>query len=138
MASNWRIAAVQLIAIFLVWDGAAFGQHMNAKDSACPSPLSGAEETACFASALKKSDADLNQLYGRIQKVVEGDDLAELKTAQRLWMQFRDANCQAEYSLYSGGSAAPMVKLACLEGMTRHRTEELNVMYGWRLEKWGK
>jgi uncharacterized protein YecT (DUF1311 family) len=70
--------------------------------------------------------------------VVDGDELVRLKTAQRLWIQFLDANCDAERELYSGRSAAPVVKLACQEEMTGHRTEEMNVIYGWRLEKWGK
>jgi uncharacterized protein YecT (DUF1311 family) len=70
--------------------------------------------------------------------VVAGDELAKLREAQRLWIQFRDANCNAEYALYEGGSAGPMVKVACIEAVTRHRTEELQVMYGWRLEKWNK
>lgn len=115
-----------------------FAQHMNAKDGPCQGPSSGAGETACFADALKKSDSQLNQMYQRVQGVVDGDGLVKLRSAQRLWIQFRDANCEAEHELYSGGSAAPMVKLACLEAVTRHRTEELRVMYGWRLEKWGK
>ncbi len=113
-------------------------QHMNAKDGPCQKTGSGAEETGCFDSAFKASDEALNRLYARVQSVVQGEDLAKLKTAERLWLQYRDANCDAEYGLYRGGSAAPMVKLACLEAVTRHRTEELNVMYGWRLEKWGK
>ena len=115
-----------------------FAQHMNATDGPCQTPSSGATETYCFASALKKSDSDLNQLYRRVQSVVNGDELVKLKTAQRLWIQFRDANCEAEQELYSGGSAASMVKLACLESVTRHRTDELKVMYGWTLEKWDK
>jgi uncharacterized protein YecT (DUF1311 family) len=77
-------------------------------------------------------------MYQRIQTVVADDELSKLKEAQRLWVQFRDANCSAEHELYEGGSAASMVKLACLEAMTRHRTEELKVMYDWRLEKLGK
>jgi uncharacterized protein YecT (DUF1311 family) len=108
---------------------------MNAKDGPCQTPATGAEETACFYAASRKSDAELNLLYKQVQTVVKGDDLLKLKVAQRIWIQFRDANCAAEYELYSGGSAAPMVKLACLEAVTRHRTEELRVMYGWLLEK---
>jgi uncharacterized protein YecT (DUF1311 family) len=77
-------------------------------------------------------------MYQRALTVVGGDELTRLKTAQRLWIQYRDANCEAEREMYSGGSAASMVRLACLEAMTRHRTEELRTMYGWRLEKFGK
>ena len=91
-----------------------------------------------FYHAYEKSAAELNQLYRRVLTVVDGSNLANLREAQRLWIQFRDANCSAEYELYAGGSAAPMVKFACLEAVTTHRTEELKVMYGWRLEKWSK
>jgi uncharacterized protein YecT (DUF1311 family) len=112
-------------------------QHMNAKDAPCQAS-SNAAETTCFYESSKKSDAELNQLYRRVSTVVSGDEVVKLKEAQRLWIQFRDANCAAEHELYLGGTAAPMVRLACLEAMTRHRTEELNLMYGWRLEKWSK
>ena len=113
-------------------------QHMNAKDGPCQMPSSGADETQCFIDASEKADLELNQLYKRVQIALQGDDLARLKSAQRLWIQFRDANCEAEHGLYTGGSAAPMVQFACLEAVTRHRTEELRVMYAWRLDKWGK
>jgi uncharacterized protein YecT (DUF1311 family) len=130
----------QLCVLSSLFIGAAcsFGQHMNAKDAPCQPPSTTVEETDCFASALTKADSNLNQLYHRVLTVVDGDKLVKLKTAQLLWIQFRDANCDAEQELYSGGSTAPMVKLACLEAMTRHRTEELNVIFGWRLEKCGK
>jgi uncharacterized protein YecT (DUF1311 family) len=91
---------------------------MKAKDGLCQSSLTTSQMTNCFATALKKADSELNGYYQRIQTVVDGDGLAELKTAQRLWIQFRDANCDAEYELYSGGTAASMVKLACLEATT--------------------
>jgi uncharacterized protein YecT (DUF1311 family) len=126
------------VSVLAFFGGYCSAQHMNAKEGPCQEAGSGAETTACFYHAYEKSDAELNQLYRRVLTVVDGDNLANLKVAQRLWMQFRDANCSAEYELYAGGSAAPMVKLACLEAVTRHRTEELKVMYGWRLEKWSK
>jgi uncharacterized protein YecT (DUF1311 family) len=58
-----------------------------------------------------------------------------LQVTQRLWVQFRDANCSAEYSLYGGGSAGPTARAACIEAVTRQRTAELKTMYGWVLDK---
>jgi uncharacterized protein YecT (DUF1311 family) len=130
--------SILLISAWLIASASCFAQHMNAKDAPCQEPSTTVEETNCFGAALEKADANLNHLYKRVQTVVSGDELTKLKEAQRLWIQFRDANCSAEHELYVGGSAASMVKLACLEAMTRHRTEELDTMYGWRLEKWGK
>lgn len=126
------------ISILLVAGIHCSAQHMNAKDGPCQRPATGAKGTACFGEVYKKSDEELKKLYYRVfgvVGVVGGDELVKLKEAQRLWLQFRDANCAAEAELYMGGSVRPMVGLACLEAVTRHRAEELNVMYGWRLEK---
>ena len=110
-------------------------QHMNANNSPCKDVVVTMDAANCFAAAYKKSDTALNAEYRRVQTVVNGAELEKLKAAQRLWIEFRDANCDAEYELYGGGSAGPVVKLACLEAVTRHRVEELKEMYNWRLEK---
>jgi uncharacterized protein YecT (DUF1311 family) len=122
----------------LLCANSVFAQHMNAKDAPCNKPSTGAEETACFVAEDRKADLKLNQLYQRTMRSLDNDGRDALQQAQRIWIQFRDANCSAEEGLYRGGSAASMVKYACLEAMTRHRTEELQTMYGWRLEKFGK
>jgi uncharacterized protein YecT (DUF1311 family) len=108
---------------------------MNAKNAPCGGPSSTAEEAACFNAAFEKADTALNKYYRCVETVETGGDLTNLKNAQRLWIQLRDLNCKAEYALCEGGSAGPTVRLACLEAMTRHRTEEFEVMYGWQLEK---
>jgi uncharacterized protein YecT (DUF1311 family) len=82
--------------------------------------------------AWKTADADLNRVYTQSRKGLEGADLQRLIAAQRLWVQFRDANCDAAYGLYGGGSAGPMVRAACLEKDTRERVKELNIMYAER------
>ncbi len=108
---------------------------MNAKDAPCQSAGSGRVTSVCFDLAAKKADHELNAYYQRVQSVLEGSDKTRLKAAQRIWLQYRDASCDAEHALYEGGSAAPMVMSACMEALTRHRTEELSVTYGWILEK---
>jgi len=97
--------------------------------------MSGADETSCFVAASKKRDQELNEFYKQITKVVEGEDLTQLRAAQRVWLQFRDASCSAEKALYEGGSAQPMVYYACLEAETRYRITDLKLTYGWRIEK---
>jgi uncharacterized protein YecT (DUF1311 family) len=111
---------------------------MNTPDSSCQAPASKAEITSCFISASKKADEKLNEIYGRIREALSIDEQRDLQSAQRLWLKFRDANCQAERNLYAGGSAAPMVYAAFMEADTRQRTSDLKAMYGWRLEKFGK
>ncbi len=125
-------------AACLFFGNEANAQHMNAPDSPCKGPASNAEMTACFISASKTADERLNRIYRRIREVLSADEQQEMQAAQRLWLKFRDANCSAERDLYAGGSAAPMVYAACVEADTRQRTNDLKVMYGWRLEKFGK
>jgi uncharacterized protein YecT (DUF1311 family) len=112
----------------------ALAQHMNAIGVLCQTgPES--ERTRCFISEARVADGELNAFYGRLRKVLTPADLSKLRTAQRLWIQYRDANCAAEREPYDGGSAAPMVYAACVVADTRQRSAELNTMYGWRLEK---
>ena len=126
------------LIVLLTSVGKGSAQHMNARDAPCQAVGPAAERTRCFFEEAQHADRELNLLYNKIHQILEPTDQAQLTAAQRLWIQFRDANCGAERGLYAGGSAAPMVYQACLEADTRQRTAELNVMYGWILEKFAK
>jgi len=127
-----------VVILGVVGSKASLGQSMNAAGNPCAVAGSTADTAACFDKAYKAADRDLNSLYGRIQKVVEGEELSALKLAERLWVQYRDATCNAERELYSGGSAAPATHIACLEAETRARHASLMRSYGWRLKKFEK
>jgi len=112
-------------------------QSMNDANDPCAKVVSTAEMSGCFDKAHKAADSELNELYGRIQKVLHPNELASLVQAERLWLQYRDATCQAEYKLFEGGTAGPPTRLACLTAETRARQTSLSRSYGWRLEKFG-
>ncbi len=126
------------LSICLLVSFSAHAQHLNAADAPCHGPASNAEMTACFISASKTADEQLNNTYIRVREALSADEQKDLQAAQRLWLKFRDANCSAERNLYSGGSAAPMVHAACMEADTRQRMTDLKTMYGWRSQKSGK
>lgn len=111
---------------------------MNAPDAPCREPASNSETTVCFISASKAADEKLNKTYQLIRAVLSSDEQKDLREAQHVWLKFRDATCSAERNLYAGGSAAPGVYAACMEAETRHRTDDLNTTYGWRVTKFGK
>ena len=71
----------------------------------------------------------MNEVYRAIRGKLDGADAHRLVAAQRLWIQYRDANCTAERELYTGGTAAGPAYLACLEAMTRARTRDLRITY---------
>jgi len=127
----WRLSAALL---FLCWVSCS-AQHMNAPGNPCQNAGVDAQMSACFAHATADANRKLNLTYERLHKGLDPDNFNELRAAQRIWLQFRDANCNAESNLYKGGSAAPMVYSACMESLTRHREQDLHVMYDWMLEK---
>jgi uncharacterized protein YecT (DUF1311 family) len=112
----------------------AYGQHMNEKDSPCAGIVTTADLTDCLSGARDKADAKLNSVYKELRSRLEGTDVELLIKTQRLWIQYRDANCSAERDLYEGGTAKYAVYFACLESMTRARTRELQITYAVRLK----
>ena len=134
--SEWVEFVILAGCLFLSSNSLA--QHMNAANAPCRDAGSNAEVTQCFIAASQVADKQMNETYARVRQVLSEDERRQLQEAQRLWLKFRDANCTAERSLYDGGTAAPMVYASCMEADTRQRTSELNTMYGWRVEKFGK
>jgi uncharacterized protein YecT (DUF1311 family) len=88
-----------------------------------------------FVAESQSAEKEMNSFLWKVQKVLDDADQNRLQLAHRSWVQYRQANCEAERGLYDGGSAAPMVYYACLAADTRHRISELKTMYGWILEK---
>ncbi|HET6934674.1 MAG TPA: lysozyme inhibitor LprI family protein [Candidatus Angelobacter sp.] len=93
------------------------------------------ETTNCYADELKKADAELNKIYKAALADLEGKDAVKLRKAQRAWMAYRDAQCDAEYGTWGGGSGGPAAHLACLGRLTHQRTAEIRETYHLRGSK---
>ena len=81
-------------------------------------------------SDYKKADAELNGVYQKILKSYfrETSFIKKIRTAQRLWIQLRDAELAAKYpNSGSYGSVAPMCESIYLETLTRDRIKFLQV-----------
>lgn len=102
---------------------------MNQKDSPCANVVVTAQLVSCLADAKASADIELNSIYASVRVKLTKGNADRLLAAQRLWVGYRDANCQAERGLYEGGTAAPPAYVACVEAMTRARVKELQVMY---------
>jgi uncharacterized protein YecT (DUF1311 family) len=81
----------------------------------------------CADSAYHRADADLTRAYRRVLARVGPADRAKLRAAQRAWLRYRDAQCTFEAAAYDGGSMQPMIKLLCLESLTRSRARQVAV-----------
>jgi uncharacterized protein YecT (DUF1311 family) len=91
----------------------------------CNNAQTQGELNRCEALNYQTADAKLNAVYKKLVASHEGLLKQKLVKAQRLWIQFRDANCDYEGEGLSGGSAAPMVYFGCLAQMTTARTKTL-------------
>lgn len=108
---------------------------MNEKDSPCPNAVTTLDMAQCFSKAKASSDEELAAVYKKLLSKLDGDDVYRVAKVQQLWTEYREANRSAGRALYQGGSAAPIVYLACVDAMTRARTVELRQTYAVRLKE---
>src|SRR3981081_4640433 len=93
-------------AAFICDGSIARAPHMNSPGAPCRNVAITLAMENCFDKAYKANDRRLNELYSRILKVLQPEEMQQLKVAQRLWIQFRDTTCTAESDLYKGGTAS--------------------------------
>jgi uncharacterized protein YecT (DUF1311 family) len=129
-----QIRLIVLLSCCLLPTIRARAQHMNEQDSPCAKVATTIDLVACLEKARAVADAELNSLYGTIRTKLTPSDAERLTNTERMWIQYRDANCVAERALYEGGTASSPAYLGCLEAMTRERTKELRITYTVRLK----
>lgn len=98
-----------------------------ASDSCYDKAQTQADLNACSAENLKRSDAELNQLYRQILVRLSGDQPAQaaLTKAQRAWMDFRDQECRFVTLRTADGSIHPMMLNECRARIARNRVSDL-------------
>lgn len=129
-----RRSFLAFLLIVIAGNTLASAQQMNEKDSPCADVVATVELASCLSGARAIADEKLNALYKTLRAKLDDANDRRLVAAQRLWIQYRDANCTAARDLYAGGTAASPAHLACLEAMTRARTMELSVTYAVKLK----
>ena len=73
------------------------------------------------------ADAELNKAYKDLSAKMQGPDLEELRAAQRLWVQFRDAEAKYEADVDArGGSLYPQLYNGTRTALTKARTTQLH------------
>ncbi|MGL5010107.1 MAG: lysozyme inhibitor LprI family protein [Paracoccaceae bacterium] len=121
---------IRPMTVFFALSLPAVAQEVN-----CFDPITQMEMNICSYQEWEAADADLNRVYAAAMAIVQARDaeypiqgLSEedrLRAAQRAWVTFRDANCDAAGYQFRGGSAEPLLINGCLRSMTEARIEEL-------------
>lgn len=124
-----------------------FATIAAAQDIDCANPQDQSSMTECAYRAWEAADKALNETWkeviGEARDADEnlkswGDDgrpshEETLRTAQRAWITFRDAQCDFEGYEARGGTMEPMIVGFCLERLTAERTKQL--IDAWDMER---
>ncbi|TVT67973.1 MAG: DUF1311 domain-containing protein [Pseudomonas sp.] len=78
----------------------------------------------CMGSETEQQDARLNQNYKAAMQALDKGQQNQLRDAQRLWINFRDADCALLASL-TGGSIDRINSASCFLDMTKQRADGL-------------
>ncbi len=100
----------------------------SARADDCANPTTQTDMNACASAGLKNTDADLNNDYRDIIARLKGNDETKqlLIASQRLWLQFRDAECAFSANAAKGGTIYPTIVADCRKAMTQERVKELS------------
>jgi uncharacterized protein YecT (DUF1311 family) len=90
----------------------------------------------CAAREQKAVEARLNGTYQKVLKELEERDENHVETrkklvaAQRAWIKFREADCDAAYQHYIDGSMRNLVYSGCMQQRAAQRIKELDAFLG--------
>ena len=109
---------------------ASSGLAASPPSDPCNSPRSTLEVNRCAQQEFEAQDRVLNETYqkllGQLNTEYQQGTRERLMKAQRLWIQFRDADCSAQESVYDGGTVHTAVLLQCLRDHTAQRISDLD------------
>jgi len=81
----------------------------------------------CIGTETKVQDKRRNDAYKAATAKLTPARQKELQAVQRLWLQFRDANCKFAYDP-DGGTMAHVESTGCVMSMTAERAQELQAI----------
>lgn len=98
----------------------------TARFSTCMNQAGGitADMLDCIGEELNTQDARLNGAYQKLRSQLSAERKQSLQSAQRLWIQYRDANC-GFYNDPEGGTLHRVMASDCMLRETAERAKEL-------------
>jgi len=130
----WHLA----LAVVVGAAGITVPLAVRAQQFDCSQAGSQNELTWCAEQDWVARDAELNRVYHQARALMQQIDAdlppsergaeVTLRDAQRGWITFRDAACEAEGYLFHGGTAEPMIVYGCRARLTQARTEDLRAL----------
>ncbi|WP_151638821.1 lysozyme inhibitor LprI family protein [Noviherbaspirillum aerium] len=115
-----------LYLIILAASRSAFGLD-------CSKAITTPDLNQCASIEQKKVEATLNRVYQRVLKSLDDKDAEQpdakvrnaFIAAQRAWVKFREADCNAVYQKHAGGSIRTMMHIGCMQNHAEKRIKDL-------------
>ncbi|MCL1079084.1 DUF1311 domain-containing protein [Parashewanella spongiae] len=81
----------------------------------------------CTKQDMVAADAQLEQYLGKAKQKYQKETnvLAALVHAQKVWVNYRKAQCDAIYEKWSGGTLSGVIYGKCMARLTRERTHSV-------------
>ncbi|MBW8733778.1 MAG: DUF1311 domain-containing protein [Asticcacaulis sp.] len=79
----------------------------------------------CNSEEFARQDQTLNTVYAKLVAELEPSRREALRKSERLWVQFREAQCDYEAAGDAGGTLAPVIHENCRMRATFYRTKDL-------------
>jgi uncharacterized protein YecT (DUF1311 family) len=83
----------------------------------------------CISTETQAWDDVLNKEYRRLLPLLKNEAAEDVKKAQRLWIQARDADCRIPYYFYDGGSIVQTLGAQCV---LDHTADRALLLRSWR------
>ena len=109
-----------VIILFLVPAGA-----QAAEDPCDPEAQRSTQLLACAERKFKEAAAGLKRARDEFYSDLAPRSRVKFRAAERAWLGYRKSNCDAEASVYEGGTIQPLIHLRCMTRVTLERADEL-------------
>lgn len=96
--------------------------HAFAKE---PEEMNQHEMNAAAEESAGAADKKLNAVYKKLMAALDDEGKALLKSSQRAWIAYRDAEAKFAEDEMRGGSAAPLLYFGAMTRLTEERTKQL-------------
>ncbi len=117
-----KTCAIAVAALLLAAGVAQADDKINCKSG----DLNQMQLDQCAGQDFTAADAKLNALYKMMMSKYDAANSALLKSSERAWIAYRDAQCDFATNGTAGGTINPMMDTICRTDKTNARIKELN------------
>lgn len=117
---------VTTVVILLSLAAAAPGSRgQTGEDPCAPEAQRSQQLMACAERKFREAAAGLKRVRDELYADLEPRSRTKFRAAERAWLGYRKTNCDAEASIYEGGTIQPLIQLRCSTRLTLERAVEL-------------